>query len=529
MSTTDAPTDATPTLAELQQSHPGASLDLVPLFTSRSVHEIAARVDFLLRSSQRMLLHEELPRACGSVTSVDALEIFLLFLEHQATKHPTALSVTMSLLPLLPTAELMPSSVQEAATRFFQKHLPIKATNTSMTGLFCALYHVPMPLRVDTFNAWLRLDSVAALKFLEAADVAAHVDLDATLRLLVEKTHFNAADRLAVHVPSLQRAYVQALVDTYADAKVTKKRITRFNFLPDDFPEFVARRRRATIKYLVKAGQYGDVDQAVGGDASAMKFACRCAYDTCGADSDVTRQFVQQYNLGSLFPDVVASQDAGDLSLLMDDPPRLDGFASILTYLPSSHVCFLASPVDVAGVVKDLLSAPFVGLDCEWRASYNSFTSTGSAGNPCALLQLATSTHVYLVDMLVPGMLEPLAPWLASPSSLKLGFDIKSDLAALQAPVVCGVVDLQTVAKKTSLLPSNRPSLSDLALNYLGLPLDKRVRMSNWERRPLTAMQCEYAALDAYVLVAAYAAAISAPSVAAAVAHCRYDASSDTN
>jgi hypothetical protein len=35
----------------------------------------------------------------------------------------------------------------------------------------------------------------------------------------------------------------------------------------------------------------------------------------------------------------------------------------------------------------------------------------------------------------------------------------------------------------------------------LGLPLDKRMRLTNWARRPLTKPQVEYAALDAHCLL----------------------------
>lgn len=44
-------------------------------------------------------------------------------------------------------------------------------------------------------------------------------------------------------------------------------------------------------------------------------------------------------------------------------------------------------------------------------------------------------------------------------------------------------------------------ALTGVAETYLGKPLDKRVRMSDWERRPLTRAQLHYAALDAHVLV----------------------------
>ncbi|CAH0473804.1 unnamed protein product [Peronospora belbahrii] len=46
--------------------------------------------------------------------------------------------------------------------------------------------------------------------------------------------------------------------------------------------------------------------------------------------------------------------------------------------------------------------------------------------------------------------------------------------------------------------------LAAIAETYLGLPLDKRARMSDWERRPLTQAQLHYAALDAHVLIQIY-------------------------
>ncbi|OQR96257.1 hypothetical protein ACHHYP_16543 [Achlya hypogyna] len=523
-----APVDETPkpTLEELMATHAGAHLDLVPLVAANDIPSVAARIDFLLCAGQRMLLHEELARALSPLSPEDAISSYLALLEHTVLTNSEALATTMTLLPLVVTGRscVLPPPVVERATIFFQNHLELKAANTSHTGAFCEIFNVPVVLRAQRFQEWLLLDSVAALKFLQSTNLAPHVDTDAALEYLIAQTHYNAADALVVHVPALQRPYVQALVDGYVDAKIVKKRITRFGFEPDDFPAFVARRRRATIRYLVKAGQFGDVDEAIGGDAAAKKFACHLVYDTCGADSPVTRQFLVQYGLASSFPDVVidAAAAATDISLLMDDPPRLEGFAAIGDFLEVDRIVFVATPAALAAVAPALLAAPFVGLDCEWRASYNSFTSTSSAGNPCALLQLATATHVYLVDMLVPGMLEPLLPWFAAPHSLKLGFDIKADLMALQAPKVCGVVDLQSLAKRSRLLPG-RSSLSDLALHFLGRPLDKRVRMSNWERRPLTAMQQEYAALDAYVLVCAYDELVQDPALAAAAAECRYD------
>ncbi len=43
--------------------------------------------------------------------------------------------------------------------------------------------------------------------------------------------------------------------------------------------------------------------------------------------------------------------------------------------------------------------------------------------------------------------------------------------------------------------------LSGLCESYLGLPLDKRDQMSDWDKRPLSEDQISYAALDALVLL----------------------------
>lgn len=48
---------------------------------------------------------------------------------------------------------------------------------------------------------------------------------------------------------------------------------------------------------------------------------------------------------------------------------------------------------------------------------------------------------------------------------------------------------------------SNSVSLTSIADLYLGKPLDKRLRMSDWTKRPLSVAQLRYAALDAVVLV----------------------------
>ena len=46
--------------------------------------------------------------------------------------------------------------------------------------------------------------------------------------------------------------------------------------------------------------------------------------------------------------------------------------------------------------------------------------------------------------------------------------------------------------------------LSNLVESVLGRPLDKSMQTSDWQRRPLTRGQVQYAAMDAFCLVAVY-------------------------
>lgn len=46
-----------------------------------------------------------------------------------------------------------------------------------------------------------------------------------------------------------------------------------------------------------------------------------------------------------------------------------------------------------------------------------------------------------------------------------------------------------------------RCSLSDCAENWLGKPMSKEERLSNWAKIPLTPRQTNYTALDAWILI----------------------------
>ncbi|XP_073140466.1 uncharacterized protein [Henckelia pumila] len=146
-----------------------------------------------------------------------------------------------------------------------------------------------------------------------------------------------------------------------------------------------------------------------------------------------------------------------------------------------------------------------VGVDCEWKPNY----VKGSSQNKVSIMQIASEQKVYIFDLIklhedVPTVLdECLSSILQSPSILKLGYNFQCDvkqLAHSYGELTCFkyydmLLDIQNVFKEP------RGGLSGLAEKILGTGLNKTRRNSNWEQRPLSQYQIEYAALDAAVLL----------------------------
>jgi hypothetical protein len=147
-----------------------------------------------------------------------------------------------------------------------------------------------------------------------------------------------------------------------------------------------------------------------------------------------------------------------------------------------------------------------------------------------ALLQLATRDDAFLLDLpalaaadsdALSWALQPLCsddadPDAASSSPLIVGFGVVADVrraassapccAALRRLVGPRVVDLRDAWRTARGGEPPPGGLAGAAAAALGRPLDKRPRLSDWERRPLSATQRLYAANDAHAAVCIYIA-----------------------
>ncbi|CAK9075024.1 70 kDa intermediate chain [Durusdinium trenchii] len=149
---------------------------------------------------------------------------------------------------------------------------------------------------------------------------------------------------------------------------------------------------------------------------------------------------------------------------------------------------------------------PVMGVDAEWQPR----TSHG-----LALFQMAFRRSVFLLDMVALTRQDPLRGRVAelikealeAEHLYKVGFNLEVDLQRLHAVLPetsCAVNlidlrDLHAVALPNA--PSKPLSLTGMVKEVFGLPLDKTCQVSDWQKRPLTPEQLDYAAQDAHVCV----------------------------
>lgn len=162
------------------------------------------------------------------------------------------------------------------------------------------------------------------------------------------------------------------------------------------------------------------------------------------------------------------------------------------------------------------------GLDCEWKPSRDR-----GREYPVAVLQLSSFRQTFLVDLqelCQAGVKDPSSPMsnterqlcetliqlFTNSSILILGFGIGGDITKLGVSfphipcfqVLHAVVDLDVLIHNSfpQSFHDELRSLQRAVAYLLQTRLSKIEQCSNWQHRPLTSSQIEYAALDAAVL-----------------------------
>ncbi len=149
---------------------------------------------------------------------------------------------------------------------------------------------------------------------------------------------------------------------------------------------------------------------------------------------------------------------------------------------------------ELPGLADILEAQAWIGVDTEFLRERTFFPKL-------CLLQLAGNGHVWCVDTLRIGNLEPLMPVLTAAAARKAIHAARQDLEALYLAtrrVVSPIFDTQIAAGCIGLRP--QAGYAELVKTLLDVTVPKGQTRTDWSKRPLTRAQLEYAADDVLYL-----------------------------
>jgi len=135
-----------------------------------------------------------------------------------------------------------------------------------------------------------------------------------------------------------------------------------------------------------------------------------------------------------------------------------------------------------------------IGFDTESKPAFRK-----GERNPVAIIQCATETAVYIIQLARLPSLKGLEALFANEQIIKAGVDLQQDIMKLRQQVPCsyrGFVDVCRMAKQAGIKTF---SMRGLAAVLLGVRISKTMRTSNWARDVLLEQQITYAATDAWI------------------------------
>lgn len=299
-----------------------------------------------------------------------------------------------------------------------------------------------------------------------------------------------AAEKWATY---LGKPMLCLLVQEYADQRVLQPAydIIKKNNLRQEFPELHHQSKESSLKKLAEKGVWEIAEIRAKGDRKLLEYLVYLAMEA--GYFEKVEELCDRYSIKGF---------------INSEEPKSDNLHR--HYLNLHELCIEdVLWVDEVNSLRDAISCfekcKVVGIDCEWKPNYEK----GSRPNKVSIMQIASEKKVYILDLIklyndAPSVLdECLGRLLHSSSILKLGYNFQCDvkqLALSYRDLNCFkhfemLLDIQNVFKEP------RGGLSGLAEKILGTGLNKTRRNSNWEQRPLSHYQLEYAALDAAVLL----------------------------
>uniref|UniRef100_A0A251TK33 Putative polynucleotidyl transferase, ribonuclease H-like superfamily protein n=2 Tax=Helianthus annuus TaxID=4232 RepID=A0A251TK33_HELAN len=314
------------------------------------------------------------------------------------------------------------------------------------------------------------------------------------LHEMLEKQEYRAAEKWAAF---MGKPMLCALIRGYVDRKLLKQayELIKKNNLREEFPEVYKMGKESLIcsslKKLAEKGCWDIAEMRAKSDRQLLEYIVYLAMEA--GYSEKVDELCERYSLTGFIKAKETEASLPHIRYLHLDELAID------------DIIWVDEPVGLHEATCHIEGCKVIGLDCEWKPSYEK----GSKNNKVSIMQIATEKMVFIIDLLklsneAPAVLDScLIRIFHSPRILKLGYNFQCDMKQLAQSYEdfdCFkhfemLLDIQNVFKEP------RGGLSGLTKEVLGVGLNKTRRNSNWEERPLTRNQLEYAALDAAVLI----------------------------
>ncbi|KAL0454734.1 UNVERIFIED_CONTAM: hypothetical protein Slati_0812600 [Sesamum latifolium] len=319
--------------------------------------------------------------------------------------------------------------------------------------------------------------------YMTAVDLLTHFSIrqsgESFLLQMMECRQWKAAEKWATY---MGKPMLCLLVQEYVGQKLLKPAydIIKKNNLRQEFPELYHQGKESSLKKLAEKGVWEIAEARANGDRQLLEYLVYLAMEA--GYFEKVEELCDRYSLKEPEPNLLHNRYLNLQQLFIEDVFWVDEVDSL-----RDAICYLEE-------------CKVVGIDCEWKPNYEK----GGKSSKVSIMQIASEKKVYILDLIklyedVPSVLdECLARILHSPS-YNFQCDVKQ-LAHSYGELKCFkhfdmLLDIQNVFKEP------RGGLSGLAEKILGTGLNKTRRNSNWEQRPLSHYQLEYAALDAAVLL----------------------------
>ena len=179
-----------------------------------------------------------------------------------------------------------------------------------------------------------------------------------------------------------------------------------------------------------------------------------------------------------------------DKADLLDLPP----FAG----LGLAHIRLPRSDEELSAAWADLSAQRFVGFDTESKPTF----AKGEVSGGPDVVQFATPTHAFVLQMRHAGSQDLVRQVLAAPAIIKVGFGVGQDQQQLQQRLGARaqpLVDLDVVFRRRGYQRTIGIKFAVAVVFNQRFIKSKRTTTSNWAQPQLEQRQLLYAANDAYV------------------------------